>query len=179
MLHWPVWPIQESIKGASLIHVINALPAHVECEGGWGINTYYALKPLYYISGYGFLDRANSLTREDVIQHPLFTPFRVEEDAMHSTNLFTIADADERYELRARFLGDAIPAESCAMGANKLGDDGEEVMAHISMMEDCMDNVDKWPRKDKNENLQWHHSDWKQLAYCFVYKLFREIVEWK
>ena len=99
--------------------------------------------------------------------------------AMKKGSLPGNPDADERYELCARFLGDAIPAESCAMGANKLGDDGEEVMAHISMMKDCMDNVDKWPRKDKNENLQWHHSDWKQLAYCFVYKLFREIVEWK
>lgn len=104
---------------------------------------------------------------------------------MRSTNLFTIADADYRYNLRALFLGDAIPAESCAMGANKLGDNGEEMMAHISMMDDCMDNVDKWPkgrrekRGDRPDQLLWYHSDWKQLAYCFVYKLFREIVEWK
>ena len=27
--------------------------------------------------------------------------------------------------------------------------------------------------------LKWYHSDWKQLAYCFVHKLFRQIVEWK
>ena len=157
----------------------------MECEGGWGVNTYYALNPLYYMSGHGFLDRANSLTREDVIQHPLFTPFRVEEDAMHSTNLFTIADADYRYELRARFLGDAIPAESFAVGANKLGGDGEEMMAHISMMEDCMDNESMWPKDrrekkgDQPDQLLWYHSDWKQLAYCFVHKLFRKIVEWK
>ena len=39
---------------------------------------------------------------------------------MHSTNLFTIADASYRDELRAKMLGDAIPAESFAAGANEI-----------------------------------------------------------
>ena len=80
-------------------------------------------------------------------------------------------DADERYELCARFLGDAIPAESFAVGANELSG----IEDNISMMEECMDNIGKWPSKDDNKNNQWAHSDWKQLAYCFVYKLFKEI----
>ena len=39
---------------------------------------------------------------------------------MHSTSLFTIADASYRDELRAKMLGDAIPAESFAVGANEI-----------------------------------------------------------
>ena len=101
---------------------------------------------------------------------------------MHSTNLFTIADAKKRYELRARFLADAIPAESFAMGANRFVNKvGCERIGNISMMEDCVDNEKIWPKerrdKDHPEKLLWHHSDWKQLAYCFVYKLFDKITK--
>ena len=46
---------------------------------------------------------------------------------------------------------------------------------HISMMEDCMDNEKIWPRKDDDKKPLWYHSDWKQLAYSFVYKLFDKI----
>ena len=48
-------------------------------------------------------------------------------------------------------------------------------------MDDCMANTDKWPvdRRDENDNnvLLWHHSDWKNLAYPFVYRLFDKIKE--
>ena len=50
-------------------------------------------------------------------------------------------------------------------------------------MEECMDNEEIWPedRRDKikgqPDKLLWHHSDWKQLAYCFVYKLFDKITK--
>ena len=39
------------------------------------------------------------------------------------------------------------------MGANKLGVGGEEIMAHISMMEECMDNEELWPRKDEQKRI--------------------------
>ena len=109
-----VWKIQEFTKGTTVWHELNSLPfldLNVACEGGWGINTYYSLNPLWYVYQYGFTDKVQSdLTREDAITHPLFTPFRSESDAMHSTNLFTIADATYREQLRSKFLGDAIPA---------------------------------------------------------------------
>ena len=175
-----VWVIQELLKGSSLLHGLNAWPwFDVECEGGWGVNSYYALNPTYYLDG--FKTNVNSLVREDVITHPLFTPFRAESDAMHSTNRFAVADADYRYTLRARFLGDAIPAESFAAGANRIGDENNQVMGNISLMDDCMANEDKWPvdRRDENDDnvLLWHHSDWKNLAYPFVYRLFDKIKE--
>ena len=97
---------------------------------------------------------------------------------MTSTNLYVVADANERYALRARFLGDAIPAESFAMGANEAH--RRSGIDNLSMMEKCMANEEFWPRKDEQTKAKlWHHSDWKQLAYCFVHKLFSEIVKWK
>jgi hypothetical protein len=85
---------------------------------------------------------------------------------MHSTNLFTIADASYRDELRAKFLADAIPATSFAAGANHL--DG--VKDNHNMQND-MSN--EWPR-DKNE---WLHSDIKDVSYYFCNEIFMYILQ--
>jgi hypothetical protein len=167
-----VWKIQEFTKGTTVWHELNSLPfldLNVACEGGWGINTYYSLNPLWYVYQYGFTDKVQSdLTREDAITHPLFTPFRSESDAMHSTNLFTIADATYREQLRSKFLGDAIPATSFATGANFTGG------LKNRNMHDFM--AEGWPRRKNNKNF-WLHSDIKNIAYYFLYPLFDNFIE--
>ena len=141
------------------------------CEGGWGINTYYALNPTVYVAGYGFMSNAVAeLTRDDVIAHPLFTPFRAEANNMHSTNLFTVVDETYRKDLRAKFLGDAIPARSFAAGRNVIG----VGIANISMMQNVA-HGNLWPEKD-GDQLVWKHSAVKGVAYIFVRKLFDRIV---
>ena len=156
------------------MNAINALSfgyLDIACEGGWGINTFYALNPTVYTPGYGFFAAAMSrITRDDAIVHPLFTPFRAEADSMHSTNLFAIADETYRKDLRAKFLGDAIPARSFAAGRNAI-----EVFEHIPMMQH-MAHVEDWPDKD-GSLLLWKHSSLKNIAYFFVHKLFNRIVE--
>ena len=131
----------------------------------------------------------SALTREDVIENPLFTPFRNESERMNSTNLFPVADAAATPQLRARFLADAIPAESHAAGANYLSvlEESGNIRMDTSSDNGCMANVDRWPRgrteeiEDDDGNvvgkiLRWEHSDLKNLAYFFVYRLFDRIV---
>ena len=165
------WKIQEFTKGTTVWHELNSLPfldLNVACEGGWGINTYYSLNPLWYVYQYGFTDKVQSdLTREDAITHPLFTPFRSESEAMHSTNLFTIADATYREQLRAKFLGDAIPATSFAAGANFTGGG----LKNHNMHDDIP--LDGWPR----DQLEWLHSDLKDVSYFYVFKLFNYFLQ--
>ena len=171
-----VWVIQETLKGTSALQAINVWPwFNVGCEGGWGINTYYALNPTYYLGG--FRGSVNALSREDVITHPLFTPFRIEESNMHATNLFSIVDTNYCNMLRARFLGDAIQAEGFAAGANVL--DARSCISNISLMAECMSNTDRWPNERRNgqngapDGLCWYHSDWKNLAYFFCSSAIR------
>jgi len=165
------WKIQEFTKGTTVWHELNSLPfldLNVACEGGWGVNTYYSLNPLWYVYQYGFTEKAkNDLAREDAIMHPLFTPFRSESEAMHSTNLFTIADATYREELRAKFLGDAIPATSFAAGANFTGGG----LKNHNMHDDIP--LDGWPR----DQLEWLHSDLKDVSYFYVFKLFNYFLQ--
>ena len=136
--------------------------------GRWGLGT-MGSDPIvfYYIPLVGLDASVSNLTREAVIEHPLFTPFRAESDAMYSTNLFTIADADYRAQLRAKFLGDAIPAISFVAGANPISTNA--VCGNISY-ENCQSGV--WPRR----GMKWEHSDIKNIAYRFCWKLFNRII---
>ena len=163
------WVMQECLKGDSRLHAINLIPgSHISCEGGWGRNAHY---PLWLTAG--SMLGLSDLTREDVIEHPLFTPFRNEAERMSSTNLFSVTDTAATPELRARFLADAIPAESHAAGANYLrvlNRDG-----NVSLM-GFMANDDRWPERVNNITPVWKHSAFKQVAYFFTYKLFDYLV---
>jgi hypothetical protein len=88
---------------------------------------------------------------------------------MHSTNLFIIADATYREQLRSKFLGDAIPATSFAAGANFTGGGLKNRNMHDFMAEG-------WPRRKNNKNI-WLHSDIKNIAYYFLYPLFDNFIE--
>ena len=174
------WVMQEYLKGDSRLHAINLIPgSHISCEGGWGRSAHY---PLWLTTG--SMLGLSGLTREDVIENPLFTPFRNETERMSSTNLFSVTDTAATSELRARILSDAIPAESHAAGANAFD---EGVLADNKRMDQdvnaggFMSNTYAWPDNRKRsvdgvERLLWQHSDFKNLAYFFVYQIFNEIV---
>ena len=174
------WSKQELFKGTTVWHGLNAVPflgLDVACEGGWGINAAYAVNPYYYVPAYGFFANAMSnFTREDAIESPLFTPFMTETAAMHSTNLYSIANADYRRSLRAKFLGDAIPATSFAVGANMTSG----LLDNYNMQSRTPND---WPEELKAETdggpkvKIWKHSDIKNVAYYYVYLLFNRLLQ--
>ena len=174
------WSKQELFKGTMVWHGLNAVPylgLDVACEGGWGINAAYAVDPYYYVPAYGFFANAmTNFTREDAIESPLFTPFKIHVAAMHSTNLFEVADAAYRDSLRAKFLGDAIPATSFAAGANAIDGqlDNYNMQNHTpnDWPEELMAEVD-----DGTKVKVWKHSDIKNVAYYYVYLLFNKLLE--
>ena len=115
--------------------------------------------------------KANTIGRETAIIAPLFKKFTAERDAMHSTNLFVVADADYARDLKAKFLADAIPAESFAAGANALLVWGESRNYNFQS-----ETPSGWPKLDDDDNPVWEHSDLKNVAYFYVYKLFKRLV---
>ena len=60
-----------------------------------------------------------------------------------------------------------------AAGANHINAFGAN--GNVRLDADCMANADKWPKK-KNGNPVWEHSDFKNVAYFFVYGLFDRLV---
>ena len=169
------WSKQELFKGTTVWSALNALSfgnLDVACEGGWGINTFYALNPTVYVAGYGFVSNAVAeLMRDDVVAHPLFTPFRSEASNMHSRDLFTIVDDAYRKNLRAKFLGDAIPATSFAAGRNAIG--GR--IDNIPLMQSIVHN-NLWPEMNGDRPV-WKHSALKNVAYFFVHNVLDGMVK--
>ena len=167
------WSKQELLKGTAAWNALNAVPYYgrgVDCEGGWGVNTFYAVNPALYTPGYGFHSSAmGDITSKDAIEHPLFTPFRTEADSMHSTNLFTIADQSYRAALRAKFLGDAIPATSFAAGRNPITLWGTQ--RNVNYQSFVRENA--WPSARISSGTKvWEHSDLKNIAYIFIHQVF-------
>lgn len=159
------WAKQELFKGGSVWKVINGLHienVNVACEGGWGINPYFAFRPDCYLPLKGFIGlRFAGYTNSAV--RPLFTPFA--DSSLHRNGF------DGRVDdiLRARMLGDAIPAESFATGANALyGRTG--IVNH---------NMATY-RKNGSPRLlstRWKHSDIKNTAFYYVYSVFEEFLK--
>lgn len=75
--------------------------------------------------------------------------------------------------LCARFLADAIPAESRAAGANAFRDAVSFPSIQMDSEGDAgfMSNEGDWPNRKRGTKI-WAHSDFKQVAYFFVCKLF-------
>ena len=168
-----VWVMQEWNKGCNLWHVLNFGPhTSVTVEGGWGITTPYCLDPRKYFLG--FNEEVKNVTKEVAITRPLFTPFRRETERMHSLQPYFKSEIKDPDGMRSLILGDGIPAESHAVGANLVKCFEKE---NINMM-DYASNTEKWPddRKD-DEKMFWHHSDIKNLAYFYNYKLYDEMVK--
>ena len=66
-----------------------------------------------------------------------------------------------------------------AAGANHISAFGAN--GNVRLDADCIANTDKWPAKRKSsENgvvrFRWEHSDFKNVAYFFVYKLFDKLI---
>ncbi len=173
------WKTQELSKGTTTWYDLNAVSLQgldVVCEGGWGIASQYATNPLWYIYQYGFTSYVGSnITRNLAITEPLFTPFCAYREQMQSSTLFRDWQIKDPAELRARFLGDAIPATSFAQGANAASP--KLNWANVSLTE-LADHLDSWPRgTPKNGACEWRHSDLKNLPYFYVHKLFEKIVK--
>jgi len=149
---------QELFKGCSLWYGVNAATfTGTEIEGGWGVNAAYMANPLAYIPLVGFnASYFDNHSRNDKITSPLFTSFN--DNRMHTTNTLALVDD----ELRAKMLGDAIPAESFAAGRNVISGVTDN---YNYQGEDATPNG--WPKVDDFDTPVWEHSDLRKVAYYY------------
>ena len=159
-----VWTIQEKYKGSIVLPIANVLPrTSVTREGGWGFN------PTHIGVDVGRVvdtKKVKKLTDVQLLTDPVFTPFVTQGARLHSLRAFAANDSKEQYLLRAKLLADAIPALSYSAGANETGG---TIKNNVDYMTKC--EAGEWPRKNK----AWHHSDLKNVAYYFTYKLYEKI----
>ena len=146
------WSIQELYKGTATLHFVPG-----NCEGGWGYNDDHTNLA-------GFLTdfaKTNDFTDAELVASPIFRKF--DNELLHQTNRITIAQTELN-----KVLGDGVPALSFAAGRNEIsrfGDGGNYNYQGVGII------PNGWPRT----NGDWRHSDLKNVAYFYVWKLFEKI----
>ncbi len=151
------WYNQEIRKGTFLMWL-----APGNCEGGWGANNDYLLWTRDSINALADnTDEHNAILRTD----PYFNPF--DNNGLFGNNGSAVADNPV---VRAKILADAIPALSFAMGANGLQKWNDE--SRNRNMELFKTENMAWP----DERGRWKHSDIKNVAFPFNYRLFEDII---
>ncbi len=138
-------------------------------HGGWGFNPTYDTNFWYqdgYVTNHMALDQAAALLPEQLRTNAFFNTNAPD------TALFGLNGAQHAEASRNRILADAIPAITLPVGANFVSRLGA---GRNSNMPDEFRNG--WPaERTSTEELRWHHSDFRQVAYTFVFRLYDEIV---
>jgi hypothetical protein len=141
-------------------------------QAGWDFNDDYDVPVYTNMEGIVLMevrppDSANLLTEEEIRQNSFFSHFDVE--ALHGANGSVTA---QNWQVRAEVLAEGIPALSRAMGRNALIGFGNGGL-------DMNDNRNGWPqsRQDgESTRDRWLHSDLKNIAYQFTYRVFDDVV---
>ena len=164
------WIIQEKHKGQKTL-----ADTWMDEEGGWGFNCKTPDKwwrPNILCDTYNDTDlvTAYAITDEALRLRPFFKPFSVDE--LFSDNAGTASDTAVQY--KDHTLAFAVPALSHAAGSTELE---REDMAGKKF--DMMTMKEGWPveRGPRPEDQRWFHSDAKDIAYRYVYKLYDTWVE--
>ena len=92
---------------------------------------------------------------------------------------WTRRSASLPFVLAGTDLSGTLQGVDGAAGANHINAFGAN--GNVRLDADCIANTDKWPAKRKSsENgvvrFRWEHSDFKNVAYFFVYKLFDKLI---
>jgi hypothetical protein len=149
-----VWAWQEKMKGRTAGNWVLG-----SNHGGWGFNT-----PDY---GGWTPAQAAQLSDEQLRQRPFF-------DLSYDPDLYGANGSPYAQANGNRLLSDAFPARTLPVGANEV--------ARLSPQGQPSRNFDMnteykngWPFDRPSDN-RWLHSDVRQVAYMFIYRLFDSFV---
>ncbi|MFC1747247.1 hypothetical protein ACFL2V_00415, partial [Pseudomonadota bacterium] len=171
------WYVQERTKGTRALAGILA-PGFI--EGGWGFN---CKNPDTWLPSIlcdetddlapatAFADWPNERLREA----SFFRPFSVEDvyEDDGSDGLFDSSASLAALNHQDHLLGFSIPALSHATGSSKLN------MLGIENIDMQLTHQHGWPleRGTTAGSADWRHSDAKDVAYRYVYKLYDDFVD--
>ena len=164
-VHEYAWALQEKLKGRMWVSWMGGGSTY----GGWGFNSSH-----YWIH---FPEDTVNITQGELLLYPFFTPGSGEIDDLYSTNSATasVFAQNNNVDLLAAF----IPALSLPTGANHVPEIENSGGGNFNMQAVGPDPgyQNGWPDvRTRNEayGTRWLHSDFKDIAFSFVYPLFKE-----
>ncbi len=161
------WVFQEKVKGG----IMPAILVGVDSQGGWKYNSFYDVQVDEDTDGglvYGTMppDQATLLSDDQLQANSFFGSFY--DDDLYGPDGSSLASNEY---VRAKVLAEAVPATSRATGRNP-------VTLYFGTNRDLMGFKDGWPsgRVAVNNEGPWFHSDFKNVAYTYVYLFFNDMV---
>jgi hypothetical protein len=106
----------------------------------------------------------DTITPEDLRAHPAF---RLRPAWMNSPNL-------SRLQINS-LLAQGIPTLTPAVGNSSLSDTFDE--SRRANLDGSSFKPNEWPNRGRDWNTRWLHSDMKDVAYYFNFKLYKYIIE--
>lgn len=143
------WQKQETMKGCGSLAGTDS--------GGWGFHLLFDDPPTPF---YSAEDAARMVADQSITNHPVFN-----RDFMPM--LDRAATQNEVYSA----LAECVPAISSPVGGTRICVDKVENLDLNSS-----DYRDGWGRPPPQKNHFWKHSDMKDMAYFYVFKLYDELV---
>jgi hypothetical protein len=162
-----VWALQEKEKGRLLIDGVLS-----SSHGGWRFNASYNTN----VFDWGHLSPAQaSLLPDSQLQTNAFFDFNSRSGSHPDVNLLGATGSTYAQTSRNRILSDAIPALTLPVGANAVTILDQPGNPHNFDMNSLYKNG--WPlTRNSGEGLNWHHSDFRQVAFTFTYPLFDKLI---
>ncbi len=164
------WVQQEIAKGGQ-----NSLAGIglKDLNGGWGFsNLYLSDSPLFYTFPHWTVD---NITKQDLRTKPYHKSFFYSD--LYDSEKGSATAADNRFQI----LATGVPAMSYAIAVNPidplnaLNNDGVE--RNYNMQAELKgSNIVTWPALDAQHQLDWGHSDFKDISIQFVYPMYRKIL---
>jgi hypothetical protein len=179
--HERAWVCQEMSKGDALTSLTSS-----GSQAGWQLNTYWYIPsdPAHPGSNQRarypwetiLSDHTDSshINTNDLPANPFFEVFNDSQVMDASAGSAEAA----KFDVRADILAGGIPALSHATGANSVGvfHPPNSPDRNIDMMQTLETG---WPQvrlNDSSLNTRWLHSDFEEVAYPFVHKLYEQII---
>jgi hypothetical protein len=167
------WVWQEKGKGRAVTD--NQIGS---THGGWAFNDpTYGTNEGQNIYAHMSPEPASQLTTNQVKSFPFFDLASYPDSlGAFTADLALTNSGASAYATnnRNRILADAIPAMTLPIGANDVPAlDGDDRNFN---MQELYENG--WPadRMSTSETNNWHHSDFKQVAYTFTYELYTNFI---
>jgi pimeloyl-ACP methyl ester carboxylesterase len=153
------WCLQEKLKGMNWISSIGG-----STHGGWGLNDYYwdVTQKLHVAP----------TNQQMILSRPFFRPGGAELATLYvptDTNQTDVGSALATTKLPLLLAG-FIPSRTLPTGANRLAT--WPTTRNYNMQHTALDDgfQNAWP--PERDNSDWHHSDLREVAYLYIYKLF-------
>jgi hypothetical protein len=169
------WAYQERIKGLWQPVLLQGVDSH----GGWGFNAQYdqvaGTDPL---TGNPVMQRMQPAQAGLLADNPdmlrtnaFFKPFNIA--GLYTTNGPAVAAVPAN---RARLLAEALPALSRAAGSNPLAAFGDNRNTDLMSFKTDAEWPAERPQITVGQPKPWKHSDFKNVAYRYVYHFYDDVV---